>query len=322
MRQGVTLDAGGHPEVDLKLEVGAATESVTVAADVPMIESASASVGQTVTTEEVEDLPVNGRTPMMLANLAMGVISTFEPGPVRPFDNSAPTSISMGGAPSGTNESLMNGSPNAGFANAMAYSPPQDAVTQVRANSFESDASYGHTGGGVVNVITKSGTNGIHGALYEFNQTSYLDANSFFTNKAGNPRPPYHYNQYGGVVSGPIFIPKLYDGRNKMFWMFTYEGLKDSDPANSPLETGSPVNYATVPTAAERTGDLSALLKIGSNYQIYDPLTGVQNGTVVTRQAFPNNVIPTQPVESRVAGAHEILPAAQKSGDPVVRRPD
>src|SRR5581483_4254045 len=196
--------------------------------------------GQTVTTEEVEDLTVNGRTPMMLANLAMGVISTFEPGPVRPFDNSAPTSISMGGAPAGTNESLMNGAPNAGFGNAMAYSPPQDAVTQVRANAFESDASYGHTGGGVVNVITKSGTNSLHGAIYEFNQTSYLDANSFFTNKVGNPRPAYHYNQYGMVANGPVIIPKLFNGRNRMFWMFAYEGLKDSDPANSPLETGSP----------------------------------------------------------------------------------
>jgi hypothetical protein len=293
VRKGVVVDAGGHPVVDLKLEVGAASESVTISADVPMIESANASIGQTVTTEEVEDLPVNGRTPMMLANLAMGVISTFEPGPVRPFDNGAPTSISMGGAPSGTNESLLNGSPNAGFGNAMAYSPPQDAVTQVRANAFESDASYGHTGGGVVNVITKSGTNGFHGALYEFNQTSFLDANGFFTNKSGNPRPPYHYNQYGLVVSGPVWIPKVFDGRNKMFWMFSYEGLKDSDPANSPLETGSPVNYATVPTVAERSGDLSALLKVSSTYQIYNPYSGVNTNGVITRQPFAGNIIPS-----------------------------
>ncbi len=293
IRQGVTLDAGGHPVVDFRLELGAASESVTIVADTSMIESASASIGQTVTTEEVEDLPVNGRTPMMLANLAMGVISTFEPGPVRPFDNGAPTSISMGGAPAGTNESLLNGSPNAGFGNAMAYSPPQDAVTQVRANAFESDASYGHTGGGVVNLITKSGTNEIHGAIYEFNQTSYLDANGFFTNRSGNPRPPYHYNQYGAVVGGPVIIPKLYNGKNRMFWLFSYEGLKDSDPANSPLETGSPVNYATVPTAAERMGDLSALLKAGSIYQIYDPNTATQTGTTITRQQFPNNIIPT-----------------------------
>ena len=292
VRQGITLDAGGHPVADLKLEVGAANESVTIVADSPMIESTNASVGQTVTTEEVEDLPVNGRTPLMLANLAMGVISTFEPGPVRPFDNAYPTLLSMGGAPSGVNESLLNGSPNLGFYNAMAYSPPQDAVTQVRANSFESDAAYGHTGGGVVNVITKSGTNSLHGSIYEFNQTSYLDANSFFTNKVGNPRPPYHYNQYGMVVGGPVWIPKVYNGRNKMFWLFAYEGLRDSDPANSPAETGSPVDYATVPTAAERTGDLSALLKAGSVYQIYDPNTGVLNGTTITRQPFAGNIIP------------------------------
>jgi hypothetical protein len=314
VRKGVTLDAGGHPVVDLKLEVGATSESVTITADVPMIESANASIGQTVTTEEVEDLPVNGRTPMMLANLAMGVISTFEPGPVRPFDNSAPTSISMGGAPAGTNESLINGSPNAGFGNAMAYSPPQDAVTQVRANAFESDASYGHTGGGVVNVITKSGTNALHGAIYEFNQTSFLDANSFFTNRAGNPRPPYHYNQYGAVVSGPVMLPKIWDGRNKMFWMFSYEGLRDSDPANSPLETGSPVNYATVPTAAERGGDFSGLLKAGSIYTIYDPNTGVLNGTTISRQPFAGNVIPSSRLNPVSTALLQFLPMPNQPG--------
>jgi hypothetical protein len=293
-RHGVNLSIGEHPVIDIRLEVGTVTESVTITADAPLLVTANPSVGQVITTAEVEDFPVNGRTPMMLDNLALGVISTFEPGPVRPFDNGAPNSVSMGGAPAGKNEVLLNGAPNAGFSNQMAYSPPQDAVTEVRVNVFEMDAAYGHTMGGTVNLVTKSGTNSIHGAAYIFNQTSVLDANSFFNNARNVPRPPYHQNQYGANAGGPVVLPKLFNGRNRVFWFFGWEGMRDSDPANSPLETGSPENFATVPTAAERQGDFSALLKVpgNNNYTVYDPNTGVLQGTQVSRMPFANNVIP------------------------------
>src|SRR5580692_10713166 len=152
---------------------------------------------------------------------------------------------------------------------AMAYSPPQDAVQEVRVNVFDTVAAYGHTGGGTINVITKSGGNSIHGAAYEFNQTSSLDANGFFTNKAGQPTPPYHQNRYGGSLGGPVFVPKVYNGKNKLFWFFAYEGLRDSDPAYSPLETGNPLNFATVPTVAERNGDFSALAALNTGATNY-----------------------------------------------------
>ncbi|MGP8243303.1 MAG: carboxypeptidase-like regulatory domain-containing protein, partial [Bryobacteraceae bacterium] len=158
LRKGITLSAGEHPVVDVKMEVGAVTEAITVSGDVAPLVVASPSVGQVITTNEVEDFPINGRTPMMLGNLAFGAVSTYEPGPVRPFDNGAPNEISLGGAPSGTNESLLDGAPNAGFNNQMAYSPMQDAVTEVRTTAFESDASYGHSIGGTIDMITKSGT--------------------------------------------------------------------------------------------------------------------------------------------------------------------
>lgn len=294
VRHGITLSAGEHPVIDVHLAVGAVSEQVMVTAEAPLLVTANPSLGQVITTAEVEDLPVNGRTPMMLANLALGVISTFEPGPVRPFDNGAPNSISIGGSPSGRNEVLLNGAPNSGQSNQMAYSPPQDAVTEVRVSVFDMDASFGHTMGGTVNLVTKGGTNSLHGSSYIFNQTSELDANSFFNNARGVPRPPYHQNQYGVNAGGPVWIPKVFNGKNRLFWFFAYEGMRDSDPANSPLETGNPENFATVPTPAERRGDFSALLNVPgpNNYTIYDPATGVLSGTLASRQPFPNNIIP------------------------------
>jgi hypothetical protein len=303
VRQGLTLSTGEHPVIDFVLDVGDANQSVTVTAEVPLVESSTGSTGQVITTDEVEDFPLNGLTPMMLGRLAMGVISTNEPGPVRPFDNGAASSFTMGGTAAQTSEILINGAPNSGFSRQMAYSPPQGSVTEVRAYSFESDAAFGHTGGGTINVMTKSGTNGIHGSAYEYFQTSVLEANPFYDNAHAIPRAAYQYNQFGVNIGGPVYIPKLFNGKDKVFWFFAYEGLRDSDPINAPAEGGP--TFVTVPTAAERSGDFSALLKLNtltSNYGIYDPASGVPNGTHTTRTQFPNNVIP----------ASRISPIAQK----------
>jgi hypothetical protein len=294
LRKGLTLKTGDHPVIDIVMEVGTINQEVTITGEVPLIEASNASAGEVITTEEVEDMPINGRTALMLSRLALGVLSTNEPGPVRPFDNANAAAFTMSGAPAQANELLLNGAPDGTWDKRMAYSPPQDAVVEVRVQSFESDAAYGHSGGGTVNVNTKGGTNGLHGSLYEFNQVSLLEANSFFQNKNGIPRSAYHYNQYGGTAGGPVYIPKLYNGKNKMFWFFGYEGLKDSDPTNAPAEGGPTV--ITVPTDAERKGDFSALLNLntsGTSYQIYNPFSGVTQGSRTSRSPFVNNVIPT-----------------------------
>jgi hypothetical protein len=310
LQSGITLSTAAHPVIDIKLDVGALVDTVEVHADAPILETANPTVGQVITSEEVESFPINGRTPMMLANLAMGVVSTFEPGPVRPFDNGAPNSISIGGAASGRNEVLLNGAPNAGFSNQMAYSPPQDSVVEVRTNTFQMDASYGHTMGGTVNLVTKGGTNSLHGVGYIFNQTSALDANSFFNNAKNVPRPPYHQNQYGVNGGGPLWIPKVFNGKNKVFWYVGWEGMRDSDPANSPLETGNPENFTAVPTQKERGGDFSDLLTVNqrnpsdkNNYTIYDPTTAVLNGTTLSRTPFAGNIIPANRI-SKIAQAY------------------
>ncbi len=172
------------------------------------------------------------------------------------------------------------------------------------------DAAYGHTMGGTVNVITKSGTNDLHGATWIYNQTSAVDANSFFNNAQNKPRAPYHQNQYGFVADGPVWVPKVFNGRNKVFWLFGYEGMRDSDPANSPLETGNPENFATVPTAAERTGDFSALLKLGATTPSTTPIP-VRVGNPGIADALPQQCDSHQPAESGRVEYFEIFSGAE-----------
>ncbi len=311
-REGLTLSIGEHPVVDITLEVGQASQNVMVTAEVPMIESSNASVGQVISTAEVEDIPMNGRTPMMLSRLAMGVIGTNEPGPVRPFDNGTVAGFSVAGAPTQSNELLVNGVPNGTWDKRLAYSPPQDAVQEVSVHVFESDASYGHTGGGVANQITKGGSNGFHGSLYEFNQVSKLDANLFFSNKLQVARPITNYNQYGATFGGPVVIPKVYNGKNKVFWFLAVERLHDSDPANSVVEGGSTIT--TVPTAAERAGDFSALLKLGGSYQLYDPASGVVSGSQVRRTPIPGNILPPSSLNPIAVNYLKYYPAPNTAG--------
>lgn len=191
----------------------------------------------------------------------------------------------MGGAPAKNNELLLDGSPNFSVESGLAYSPPVDAVEEVKVELFQADAAYGHTAGGTVNVVTKGGTNAHHGTAYEFNQVSALGATPFFTNKSGNKKSVSNYNQWGITSGGPVHIPKVIDGRNKLFYFFAYEGIKQNLPQSS---------YTTVPTDAMRRGDMSALLQVnnGQDYQIYDPYSGVREGSRVRRQPFVNNIIP------------------------------
>lgn len=278
-RTGLELGSGDHPVIDIRLDVGDVTQSVEVNADVSLINTENSSTGQTITAKQVEDFPLNGRTPMMLAQLAIGVISTGSPSLVHPFDNGAAAAWSIGGAPAQTSELLIDGAPNATWDNRVAYNPPQDAVQQVTVKAFDSDAAYGHTGSGTANQVMKTGTNSFHGSLWEFNQVSALEANSFFNNQKGLGNPLTHFNQYGATVGGPMLIPKLYNGRNKLFWFFAWESLKDSQPNT---------DFTTVPTDAEKQGNFSAF-----NVPIYDPNSATLSGTTVIRTAFPGNIIPT-----------------------------
>ena len=153
--------------------------------------------------------------------------------------------------------------PNATWDGRLAYSPPQDAVQEVRVKAFDSDASYGHTGGGTANQVLKSGANAMHGTLSWKNQPNNLVANNFFNNKAGLGVQVTHFNQYGVTAGGPFYVPKVVDGRNKVFWFFAFEGVKASSPNTT---------FLTVPTPAQRHGDFSKLLTVKAPTVIYDPV--------------------------------------------------
>ncbi|MCL6506510.1 MAG: TonB-dependent receptor [Bryobacteraceae bacterium] len=283
VRERVQVSANEQMTLDIALELGQVVETVTVTADAPVLTTATASTGQVITSRFIENLPMNGRTPLSLAQIAFGVIPLSDPRFQRPFDNAGPSDFSMGGAPSRTNELLLDGAPDTTQDRRVAYNPPVDSVTEVKVETFQADAAYGNTGGGTVNVVLKGGTNEFHGNAYDFNQVAKTAATDFFVNKAGQKKSQLVYNQWGVNAGAPLYIPKLFDGRNRVFWYFAYEGIKDRFP--EPVTT-------TVPTDAMRQGDFSRLLAVGSSYQLYDPATGVREGARVRRQPFPNNIIP------------------------------
>lgn len=282
--EGVQVSTNERVSLDIRLEVGQVQESIQVTAETPILQTATASTGSVIGTRQIEDTPLNGRTPLMLAALAMGVVPASDPRFTRPFDNSGAAGFSMGGAAAQTNELLFDGAPDNTKDNRMAYAPPQDAVSEVKVESFQVDAAYGHTGGGTANVVMKSGTNLVHGTAYDFNQLSNLADTPFFNNASGQSKAQARYNQYGATLGGPMFLPKIFDGRNKVFFFLAFEGVNNM--ASKPT-------FATIPTDAERGGDFSALLKVGSNYQIYDPSTGVVQGSRIQRVPFANNLIPS-----------------------------
>ena len=293
LREAVEVHAGDRVQMDLKLEVGAISESVTVTAESEQLRTATASMGQTINTTEARDLPVMGRNTYMLAELATGMYTALSTtsqasGFGRPYDGASAQMSSEG---IGSQYQIMlNGIPNAPEERASAaiyvgFVPSPDAIEEVTVQTHTYDAQYGHSSGAVVNAVLKGGSNQFHGSLYEFFRNDKLNANSFAGNAARNARGVMRWNQPGFVVDGPVRIPKLYNGTDKTFFMFNMEWIRNA----------SPLPYtASYPTAAERTGDFSSLVNAnGQPVLIYDPASYTLTGGHYIRQAFPGNIIPS-----------------------------
>ncbi|MBK7928449.1 MAG: TonB-dependent receptor [Bryobacterales bacterium] len=305
IQEGLNVGTNQRIALDIALQLGSQVESVTVSADVAMLQTATASVGQVIGENEISVLPMNGRTPLTLAQLSFGVTPSSDPRFTRPFDNAGPSGFSMGGGQAQTNELLLDGSPDMTKNRRVAYNPPVDAVAEIKVEAFQPDAAYGNTGGGTVNVTMKGGTNELHGSLYEFHQNQRLKATPFFTNAANQRKPVTRFNQYGMTIGGPIWLPKIMDGRNKLFFFFGAEGIRQSEPEPT---------FSTIPTTAQRTGDFSQLLSVASTYQIYDPMTGVTEGSRIRRQPFAGNIIPGSRLSSISRNFLQFLPTPNNVG--------
>jgi len=304
VRQGIEVRVADKLTLDLTLEVGAVAETVNVTAEAPLLETASASAGQVIDQRRISELPLSDGNPFVLSRLSPGVSYTGDLKFSRPFDNAGTSSIVVDGAPGG-NEFTLDGSPNMASGRRVAFVPPSDAVQEFKLETATFDAQQGHTAGATVNVTLKSGTNQLHGTLYEFIRNDKLSANDFFLNRAGRPRDALRYNRYGGSVGGPVWLPKLYNGKDRTFFHFTYEGLKDVFP-----EPG----LFTVPTQAQRNGDLSALLPLG--IRIFDPLTArrLPNGRI-ERDPFPNNIIRADRISQIAKNYLQFYPLPNQPGD-------
>jgi hypothetical protein len=283
-RKHVPVATQEFVSLDLKMEIGAVSESVQVTAEVPLIESTNASQGQVLERQQLIDLPNLGRNPFMMSKLAQNVTPVGDPHYNRMEDQSGSSQISIAGGPVRGNNYLLDGIPITDAANRAIIIPTLEAVEQVKIQSNTYDAEMARTGGGMFNTYLKSGTNEFHGSLFGSLRRTSWAANNFFNNAAGIPLPDQPNYTFGASFGGPVRIPKLYNGRNRTFFWLAWEGYDD---------TQSNTSQFTTPTALERVGNFSQSRTPGGALNlIYDPLSTVCAGSACTRQPFAGNIIP------------------------------
>ena len=304
MRENVNVRLGDRLEIDFKLEVGRIQETVTVSAETPLLQTTTGSAGQVIDEKQIALMPLSDGNPFVLARLAPGIAYTGDLKFSRPFDNAGTSSITADGAPGG-NEFTLDGSPNMTHGRRVAFVPPAGAVQEFKVETATFDAQQGHTAGANVNVTLKSGTNRIKGEAYYHYRDEALSANDFFLERAGVPKDNTDYKRYGFTLSGPARFGRIYDGRDRTFFLGSFEWLYDQFP-----EPGQ----FTVPTAAQRNGDFSALLSQG--VVIYDPLTAVRlsNGRV-QRTPFDGNIIPANRISPIAKAILSHYPMPNQAGD-------
>jgi hypothetical protein len=274
--QTITLDVNQRARANFRMEVGQVTESVTIAAETPLLETQSAALGNVRTTKAINDLPLNGRNFVQLFHVAAGVIPVGGSPVLGP---SASNQIGIaGGSVNGgrisNNDFRFDGIQSQDTdQSVLVILPSPDAIQEFKVQTSAMDASFGRSGGATVNLILKSGTNQMHGTVFEFLRNSALDAKNFFDSPQGKT-PPFRLNQFGGALGGPIV-------RNKTFFFGDYQGTRIRQ---------AQTYLSSVPTDAFKGGNFSTL-----PLQIYDPATtraDPSNPTGLVRDPFPGNAIP------------------------------
>jgi hypothetical protein len=315
----VEVQVNSRLEINIVLEVGGSTESVTVTAESPLLNTASASIGDIIDQRRVSELPLAHGQPFALAGLAAGVSFNANAATLnRPFEPTHIAGYAMDGVRSNRSDITIDGIPSTATSGPgsviSSYVPPADIVQEFRVQTATFDAQFGNTEGGVINMSIKSGTNALHGTALYAKWVPSLTAGDWFNNRAGKKSPDFVYNRWGGTAGGPLWLPKIYDGRNKTFWMWGYEAIHETRPRNNCGST------CAVPTDAEWGGDFSRQLAYKAALQIYNPFSATTTGNgIVTRSPFAGNTIPTSMITAQAKALRKywpVTPATASLGNP------
>jgi hypothetical protein len=304
-QEGVTLGADQKATVNIRLEVGAVTETVKVTGSAVQVDTSTSTMKQIVDQRQIIELPLNGRNAAQLTLLVPGAVDSpnggADQGQTKTFPG-AVTYSTNGSRQNSINYQLDGGNNVDEYTNVNAPFPFPDALQEFSVQTSNYSAEYGQNAGGVVNIITKSGTNDLHGDVFEFVRNAEFNARPFFS----KGRDQLKRNQFGGVVGGPIVIPKVYDGRNRTFFFFGYQGTR--------LRNTSSSSTAVVPTAANLAGDYSALLDAGNPGNPLKKAVTVMDPT--NNQPFAGNIIPVSRYDPAALNVAKMLP--QSAGDGTV----
>ena len=276
----VKVDVAGRVTLDVHLEVGGTSETVAVTGEAPQLRTEDAQTGEVVNSTMINNLPQLDRNPLELVQLSGNVQGSglsFNGGsPIGgnpATGGNSPGDLAIAGGRTGALDYAVDGQNiNSGRGHDVMNNsiPTMESVAEFKVITGGMSAEYGRSSGGIVEVVTRGGTNQLHGEGFEYFRNQELNANSWLQNATGGQQTVYKQNIFGGDIGGPVVLPKIYNGRNKTFWFFNYQGIKYRQAA---------VNMVGgVPTAAERTGDLTQTLYNGASPLLYDPL-GTYSGS-------------------------------------------
>jgi len=295
VQTGITLQMNETRDIAVTLQVGQVTDEVSIVGDAPAIRTSSASTGVDVEQNSIANLPLVHGDPYNLISQSPGVTFARSLRLDRPFEPTHIVGYTVNGTRANRSDLMIDGVVSTARANGneviASYVPPTDIIQEFKVQTTTYDSQFGNTEGGVTSISIKSGTNALHGTAYYGKEPGKLAANDFLANYHGQPRPKSFSNRYGATVTGPVILPKLYNGHDKTFFTFGWEGIRDARPR---YDSTTP----SVPTPAMRNGDFSAFLALpnGSQYQIYNPYTRVPIGAPgsghYSESAFPGNIIP------------------------------
>ena len=272
---------------DFGLQVGQAQQEVTVTSGAEMVQADNSTIGTVIDQREIEELPLNGRNPLALVALTPGVVPQGQSQQNGAgTNNSAYGNFQIGGGTANQSAWMLDGASMViPFGHAVELIPSQEAVKEFNVLENDLPPQYGETAGGVINLTTKTGTNELHGDLYEFLRNKDLNANTFFNNRSGVPTGAFTQNQFGGTLGGPVVIPKVYNGKNKTFFFVNYEGYR--------LRQGQGI-ILSVPTQAMRNGNFQGVANVYNPFSTTQVSPGVYTRAQATCNGQLNVICPSQ----------------------------